>query len=350
MKRYVSIRTRFLSNDELWNEIKSRVSKAKRVNAAVAYLGKDGSRLVPLKKGDRLVVDMSIGAVRQGITDPREVQKFMRRGVHVFSRNALHAKFMIIDNVLITSSANISMNSNSVLDEAGILTTDQVAVRRALSFFDKLCSEPVRAQYLKECIKAYQPPKFKAAALPSRNPGKRRHRITQAKLWFVGGLRLVEVSKRDAVAVSKIEDRAEGKLSNPEKTSVTWVRYSRRLKFLDQLRVGDWIIQCLSDGKSRYVEAPAQVIGQDLYVSHNKKKYYMLMLESPDAGENISLTEFRHKVKKLEPNLDRKSPRTMPIADDDIADALLHFWTLSGRVSLRKNNFLHYPQETPRTL
>ena len=336
MIRSVSIRTRFLSNDELWNEIKSRVSKAKRVNAAVAYLGKDGSRLVPLKKGDRLVVDMSIGAVRQGVTDPREVQKFMKRGVRVFSRNALHAKFMIIDNVLITSSANISMNSNSVLDEAGILTTDQVAVRRALSFFDRLCSEPVRAQYLKECIKAYQPPKFKAAALPSRKPGKLRHRITQAKLWFVGGLRLFEVSKRDAVVVSKIEDRAECKLSNTEKTSVAWVRYSRRLKFLDQIQVGDWIIQCLSDRKSRYVEAPAQVIGQDSYVSHSNKKYHMLMLESPDAGESISLTEFRHKVKKLEPNLDRKSPRTMPIADDDIADALLHFWTLSGRISRRK--------------
>lgn len=330
--------TRFLSNDELWTEITSRVSKAKRVNAAVAYLGKSGSQLVPLKKGDRLVVDMSIGAVRQGVTDPREVQKFMKRGVHVFSRNALHAKFMIIDNVLITSSANISINSNSVLDEAGILTTDQVAVRRALSFFDKLCSEPVRAQYLKECIKAYQPPKFKAAALPSRKQGNRRHRITQAKLWFVGGLRLVEVSKKDAVAVSKVEDRAEGKLSNPEKTSVTWVRYSRHLKFLDQIRVGDWIIQCLSDGKSRYVEAPAQVIGQDSYISHNNKKYHMLILESPDTGETMSLAVFRQKIKSLVPVLDKRSPRTMPIVDDSIADDLLHFWTLSGRVSLRKNH------------
>lgn len=338
MKNTASAKSRFLSNNELWDEITFRVSKAKHVNAAVAYLGKNGSQLVPLKKGDQLVVDMSLGAVRQGVTDPREIQKFMRRGVHVFSRNALHAKFMIIDNALIASSANISMNSNSVLDEAGIFTTDQVAVRRALSFFDKLCSEPVRTNYLKECIKEYRPPKFKTAVLPSRKSGKPQHRITQAKLWFVGGLRFIEVSKKDVAAVSKIESRAEGKLSNPDKTSLTWVRFSRRPKFLDQIRIGDWIIQCLSDGKSRYVEAPTQVIGQDSYTSHNNKKYHMLMLESPDAGETMSLPVFRQKIRSLVPVLDKKSPRTIPIVDNDIADALLHFWTLSGRISLRKKS------------
>lgn len=337
LKSRLSSHTRFLFNNELWDEITVRVNKAKRVNAAVAYLGKTGSELLPLKKGDRLVLDMSIAAVRQGVTDPREVQKFIDRGVHVFSRNSLHAKFLIIDNVLITSSANISMNSRGVLDEAGILTTDPVAIRRALNFFDKLCSEPVRAQYLKECLKAYQPPKFKAATIPHRKPGPRGKRIVQAKLWFIGGLRLVEVSKKDALTVARIEDKAERQLANPEKTSVSWVRYSRRLKFLDQIQVGDWVIQCMSDGKSKYVEAPAQVLRQDLYISHTGKKYHMLMLESPDAGEAISLSEFRQKVKTLEPLLDNKSPRTKPIAYQDHADALLHLWTLSGRLSRKKN-------------
>ena len=59
---------RFLSNESLWREIKQRVAKAKRVYAAVAYLGTDGSNLLPLKKGHKLVVDMSLDAVRQGAT------------------------------------------------------------------------------------------------------------------------------------------------------------------------------------------------------------------------------------------------------------------------------------------
>src|SRR4030042_6662401 len=108
LKSRLSSHARFLFNTELWDEITVRVNKAKRVNAAVAYLSKTGSELLPLKKGDRLVLDMSIAAVRQGVTDPREVQKFIDRGAQFFSRNSLHAKFLIFDKVFLTSSANIS--------------------------------------------------------------------------------------------------------------------------------------------------------------------------------------------------------------------------------------------------
>ncbi len=169
--------TKFVSNDTLWQEIQTRVDKGKKVKAAVAYLGQKGSKLLPLKKGDSLVIDMSLSTVRAGVTDPREVRKLMNKGVKVFSRGSLHAKFIIIDKTLIASSANISNNSNKKLDEVGIVTTDAAAIRRALAFFEKLCTEPVRRQYLKACIKAYKPPLF--------TPGEQRKgngRIKEAKL------------------------------------------------------------------------------------------------------------------------------------------------------------------------
>lgn len=144
--------TRFAYNSDLWQEIKARVAKAARVRAAVAYLGNGGAKLLPLKKGDSLVVDMSLGAVRQGVTDPREIRRLMGRKVRVFSRGSLHAKFVVADKMLIAGSANISRNSNEVLDEAGVITTDPAALRRAKHFFDQLCTEPVGRQYLKKCI------------------------------------------------------------------------------------------------------------------------------------------------------------------------------------------------------
>jgi hypothetical protein len=85
--------TRFVSNDELWREIQRRVRDAKRVRAAIAYFGGHGAKLMPLKRGDSIVVDMSIGAVRQGVTNPREIRTLIGRGVRVFSRRFLHAKF-----------------------------------------------------------------------------------------------------------------------------------------------------------------------------------------------------------------------------------------------------------------
>jgi len=113
--------TKFISNDTLWQEIQTRVKKGKKVKAAVAYLGQKGSELLPLKKGDCLVVDMSLGSVRAGVTDPREVRRLMNKGVNVFSRGSLHAKFLIIDKTLIASSANISKRTHREPIGSGLL-------------------------------------------------------------------------------------------------------------------------------------------------------------------------------------------------------------------------------------
>ncbi len=329
--------TRFVSNTDLWNEIHKYVSKAKHARAAVAYFGQHGANLLPLKKGDELVVDMSLGAVRQGVTDPREIRKLKNRGVKIFSRGSLHAKFLVTDKILITSSANASKNSEQVLDEAGVITADAVAIRRAADFFDRLCTEPVRKGYLEECIKAYRPPKFKAAkGIRGGVRGKKRkrsQRIVQAKLWFIGGLQELDLPDDERKSIEKVEKRAQGKLRDPDKTYVSWIRYSNLPKFFDQIRPGDWVIDCTSDNRAKYISPPTQVLSKDSWQSLRQKKYYMIMLEVPNAGETIVLGKFRRKVRSFEPGLDRDNPRTRPIQNNIHADEILKLWTPSGRVS-----------------
>jgi len=322
--------TRFVSNAELWEEIQHRVAKASRVMAAVAFLGDKGADLLRLKRGSCLVVDMSINTVRTGMTDPYEVRKLIKRGVQVFSRSSLHAKFILADRALIVSSANVSHNSLRVLDEAGMITTDPSAIRRASDLFKKLCTEPVRPQYLKKCIAAYKPPTFTAKT--PRLSRKDKKRIVQAKLWFVGGVEQITPSEKDAASIEKLEKRAEKMLRHPEKTEVSWIRYDRRPKFLNHIRDDDWVVDCTTDGGPRYVEAPAQVLGQEIMTSPRGKKYHMLLLERPDAGQPMSLAEFRRKTRSLEPLLNRKNPRTRAIEDTAHADAIQLLWTPSGRV------------------
>jgi phosphatidylserine/phosphatidylglycerophosphate/cardiolipin synthase-like enzyme len=208
--------TRFVYNEVLWTELTTRIARSKRVHAAIAYLGKGGSRLVPLKKGNRLVVDMSLGAVRQGVTCPHEVRKFISRGVRVFSRGSLHAKFLIVDNTLIAGSANASRNSKEILDEAGIVTTDPAAVRRASEFFEQLCTEPVGNEYLKKCIAEYQSPSFKPAIEKASPRAKSSHRVVQAKLWFIGGLVALNLSLDEERSVKRVEQRVRKKLKHPK--------------------------------------------------------------------------------------------------------------------------------------
>jgi hypothetical protein len=323
--------TRFVTNDKLWHAMQDSIARGDRVLAAVAYFGTDGAQLLPLKKGDRLVVDMSLGAVRQGVTNPRTILALIRRGVRVFSRGSLHAKFMIVGRTLIASSANASQNSKQILDEAGIITTDSAAVQRALSFFEQLCTEPVGKEYVKRCIDEYRPPRFKAALELSRS-SKRARRVVETKLWFVGGLVNVNLSADARASMERLERRAQNKLTRPEQTEIRWIRYSRPPNFLRNMRMGDWIVDCMKEDNSRYVGPPARVLALDEWISPKGTKYKVLMLESPKEGESMTLSQFRRSVRWIDTKLDHPNPRTRPIESIDRADRMLRLWTMNGRI------------------
>jgi len=327
--------TRFVCNDSLWHEIQNRAKSAKQVRAAVAFIGVGGADLLPLKKGDSLVVNLGWQTVKQGLTAPREIQRLIRRGVHVFTRSTLHAKFFIFDRALIVGSTNVSRNSQNVLDEAGALTTDLQAIRRARGFFDKLCSEPVRPEYLKKCLASYTPPRFEGDG--SQIPAKRQKRVIEAKLWFISGLQYIDTPAADAERIATIEEEAQQCLSDPDRTEVNWIHYARKPKFLDYLRFGDWIIECVRDSdKIAHVHAPAQVLGVKRYTRSIGRSAYLLTSEASRNSESILFSKFRRRVRRLAPFFDQERPRTRPIEDIELADRMLRLWTPSGRISRRR--------------
>jgi len=171
--------TSFLTNKELWKKLRSVVKQSEHVDAAIAYFGTDGARLLALNKGDRLVVDLSAPIVQAGATNPHEIDKLMRRGVQVFTRRNLHAKIVVTNTLVVTGSANASRNSLNTLNEAALVTTEPAAVRRAREFVDRLCTEPVSKAYLRICKRRYRPPHF-----PNQRTGKGKspNRVSHAKL------------------------------------------------------------------------------------------------------------------------------------------------------------------------
>jgi hypothetical protein len=203
-------RTIFLDRDQYWREIASRIPAATSVRAAISYFGSNGAEYLPLRAGDTLVVDCSLRAVMQGITNPNEIKKLIKRGVEVFTRSSLHAKAVVVDGVVICSSANVSQNARQHLDEAGILSTSPTMVRAATRFIRAMCSEPVLEGYLRECIKLYRPPTFKAARTVRRSTKRKK----PAKLWFIGGLVYIDVEK-DRAQIEPLEKEAETELLDP---------------------------------------------------------------------------------------------------------------------------------------
>jgi len=323
--------TYFLSNDALWSELRERAKTSKSVKAAVAFLGSGGADLLPLKKGDTLIVNLGLQTVRQGATSPKEIQRLMRRGVMVFTRSNLHAKFFICGKSLLVGSANVSKNSQNVLDEAAALTTEAVAVRRATDFFDKLCTEPVRPDYLKLCLKAYRPPRFLRVKKTSRTSGQKR--IAEAKLWFLGGLTYECLSNDVEQRAEKIAEDIYKELKYPKKTFVDYIHFNYKQRSYENIRKGDWFVACTLDKKSkkRDVSCPQQALGHRNIPRTGGKRTYLLLYEAPKNGQETSLSRFRKKIRHTVPRLDKDNPPTMPIINHRVADFILGLWTPNGR-------------------
>lgn len=322
--------TTFLSNEILWKTVTTEVKAASHVDAAVAYFGQGGSRLLPLKKGDRLIVNMSIATVRAGATDPREIEKLINRGVLVFSRRNLHAKLVVADKSVISGSANVSKRAEDLLDEAAIWTNDPAVLRRAKKFIDGLCTEPVRPDYLAKCKENYRPPRINGGQLDAP---KKQSRVKHAKLWIVN---LVESSIPDdeLTRYEKGEVRAAKLIKDADRFETASFHWSREPRIAKDLEDGDWFIQVIKyKDRSTLVYPPGQFRSLDIYGRGNGKKRWVFHLEVPKRGESMEWNRFHTRAKSALGSSASMSPRTKPIRDIRAADFILSLWTPAGRLS-----------------
>jgi PLD-like domain len=286
-----------------------------------------------LRSGDQLVVDLSRGAVKQGVTDPREIKRLIERGVEVFTRDKLHAKVVVIDDVVIAGSANVSQNARNYLGEAAILSTSPTAVRAAKQFVSDLFSEPVSVRYLEECIALYKPPIFKAFRT-IRSPNTRRRR---AKPWFIAGL----TDERDDIDpdhMPRLEKEAEQELRQPRHSDVGLIKLPYRPQWFSDIRSDDWIVEYTTINNQSLPEVGprAQVIHKRHYTTKAGKHRYVVLLERSLDGEPISMTAFRKLWRQMAPVGMSVPMKSRPIVDEELADAVLRLWTPRGKVSLRR--------------
>lgn len=196
-----------LLDDDLWPTITRLARRSKRNYIAVAYLSRGGSRLLPLGKGDSLLVDMSKKAVGSGQTDPNEIDRYLERGVRVFTCSNLHAKTYVFDNELVVASANVSKHSRETLIESGVLCQDKVMASRARGWIKRLLREPVTKEYVKLMKKIYNPPVTTLA-------GKRRTRETIpifSRLWIVS-VETMELTEQEKSICEKGEKKPRKQL------------------------------------------------------------------------------------------------------------------------------------------
>jgi hypothetical protein len=328
------MRLRFLVGPTLWEHVTNRIREAGHVTAAIAYVGQGGSRLLPLKRHDVLLVDMSLRAVGQGVTDPSEIRKLIERDVRVYTRSSLHAKLFVVDKHVVIGSANASRNSATYLDEAAIESDDVNLRRVALRYIEGMCTEPVRKEYLKKCIAAYRPPVFKAAA--DAGAGKTTRQRPPPKLWIMGGLQYLDIPNAERERAKAAEKRATRLLRSASRTFVDQYHFPREPNIAKQLGVGDWVIACVRDSDGEVdVWPPQQFLSTENYPRGKGKRRWLLHFEAPTDGEPLSRREFALHARRILKIPTENAIRTRPVHDVQEADEFLRLWTDSGRRSRR---------------
>ncbi len=154
-----TVSTEVVTGTALWSDLGPRLKSGGPRYAAIAFAGSDAPELLPLGKGDVLVVNAGNQTLGAGGTNPKALRKFTDRGVEVWSHSRLHAKVIATSEVAVVGSANASANSGT-LHEAVTLTTDPAARATVIDFVRALTRQAQRVDstFLKEAAKHYRDP------------------------------------------------------------------------------------------------------------------------------------------------------------------------------------------------
>jgi len=277
--------------ESLWPTITKLARKSRRRHIAVAYLGRGANRILPLSKGDSLLVDMSENTVRSGQTDPKEIEKYFKKGVDLFTCSNLHAKVYVFDDSLIVASANVSQNSKYNLIETGLFLRDKDVRARAVGWMKSAQTEPITPQYIKRCKRIYRSPHI---SYPQGN--KAKGTPAHSGLWILSTVP-TDYSVKEKQFCNAMEKKAKRKIKNKRKFEIDTIRWDASSRIAKCINENDWVVQIYKEEKID-VYPPSRVVLVSPYSSHNKKEKPRLFihLEQPKYPHLLPWPHFRKKM------------------------------------------------------
>lgn len=152
-----------------WAKVTQAARAAGPRYAAIAYLGAEAPRLLPLRKRDVLVVNAGPEALLSHATSPEALEYFVNKGVDVWSSEMLHAKVIATSKSAVVGSANASRNSTSV-DEAVVVTSQASVIKAVRDFVNSLDHATwVDETFIAEARKTWK--RGQATRVPGVGPG-----------------------------------------------------------------------------------------------------------------------------------------------------------------------------------
>jgi hypothetical protein len=281
---------------------------------AAPYISPGASKRLPLRRGDVLITRFDDAAIKAGQTDPTEIARYIRNGVEVHNEPWLHAKVYVSRKRAVICSANVSSNSEEGLMEAGLEVTNRRVIADARRFVQELRGSIIGLAFARSKIKLFRSggQARRAMALPKAPPGH--------SLWIVG-LRTGDSTDEESAASHLSKIKAISRMKDKEAFRLDEFTFFPKWP----AKVGDYVVQVVTDGRRSYIEAPAQITVIDRFAN----KY----------GDSLSVVvEMRKRVRTrslaqldaaVRPHTSRRFPRVerfRKVRNDALRKAIMREW------------------------
>ena len=276
-------KTKFIGGEKVgWRALKSAFGKGHKADVAVAFLGDGAHKRLRLSKGSLLVVDASEDIVRNGLTDPEEIQKFRKRGVRVFHYKDLHAKVFVLKTRAFVGSANVSNSSADKLAEALISTNDSKVVAAARRFVRNCTHTEIGPEYLKSLQKIYRPPRPSNGTHPGLD-----------FIWAID-LPIASYSKAADSAREKGIKKAKRKLRSSRYFEVADFQTSHRE--LSRIALRDFVLQRVRESQKPHRLYPIGIVVHIEEFQDQGEDSGIVFLECRKGTKSVLLKQFQAKV------------------------------------------------------
>ncbi len=299
--------------------------------AAIAYATNE--RAIRFGKGDTLIVDASEQAVACGQTSALLLKHAYQNGAKLYSLAGLHAKVLLLDNIAVIGSANLSSSSASSLVEAAILTDHPAAVATTRAFIEAVMktATAINVSDLRRLSSIKVNRGFLEAM--ARRAGKQVSiPVAAHQTW------LVSVTRLDESRFEHENERAERgreearELLDKQTSDATWIRYpSDKTRFVKESKQGDSVIQIWSESHKDKVPA-AVYFHSPILMRRREPTCIRIYLEQAAESERTALTwrQFLRLTKQV--GLPFKvSPHSLRLIPDNYSDALAALWKKTAK-------------------
>ena len=289
--------------------------------AAIAYLGADAPNMLPLKKGDLLVVNAGDNALRAHATSPLALRELLQRGVRVLSSPRLHAKVLATSRMAVVGSVNASTNSTKV-GEAVVITDDPAMVEATRQLVSDLVADSTEVDevFLYRAEQEWE----KGRPLPWPGVGG----PVEETSWLPNPVRSLFLWHFEEYEPSLAEQQWwKGQRPRHRRQAGPAASYgltTYRLDAPSDLAKGDVLISVCLLGDSRLLHPPAVVISDALRVPRGRGAVAHVLRYRRDL-EPVSIADAEERLKAAgvdRPQLARQRRITSPA----LRQALLDLW------------------------